>query len=80
MYVCTRCLAFFSGGPLSVVLVYFFFANYTRTADDIASKHTAQGRAISSADVTLGVVKSLVAPNLRPRLSSPWHFVVFFLA
>ena len=41
---------------------------------------TAQHRAISSAQITLGIIKSLVAPNHGPLLFARSHFVVFFLA
>ena len=40
----------------------FFFANYTSTAG-ITNKHRSQHRPTSSAQVALGIMKSLVAPN-----------------
>ena len=44
---------------------------YGRSGRDIASKHTAQHRAISSAQVALGVIKSLAAANHGPLLPAP---------
>ena len=41
---------------------------------DIASKHAAHHRAASSAQVALGIIKSLVAPNHGPLLSAPITF------
>ena len=56
----------------------FFFAKYTlpyyyyRSERDIANKQhsTGEDRAISSAQVALGIIKSLVALNHGPLLSA----------
>ena len=48
---------------------------YCRLERDIAYKHTAQHRAISSAlEATLGTLKSLVAPVHRRLISAPFTF------
>ena len=44
----------------------------------MASKHTSQHRAISSAQVALGLIKSLVAPNHGLLLSAPFTFRCIF--
>ena len=47
---------------------------YCGSERDIANKHTAQHRATSSAQVALGIIKSLVAPNHGPLRSAPFTF------
>ena len=61
--------------PLSSLPVNFalfvFFAEITpigRSKRDIANNHTAQHRAITSAQVALGTIKSLVVPNHGPLI------------
>ena len=44
---------------------------YCRSESDMASKPTAQHRAISSAQEALGIVRSLVASNYGPLLFAP---------
>ena len=46
------------------------FHPYGRSEREIASKHTAQHRAISSAQVAPGIIQSLVAPNDGPLSAS----------
>ena len=48
--------------------------SYCQSECDIANKHKALHRAISSAQVALGITKSLVAPNHGPLLSAPFAF------
>ena len=50
-----------------------------RSEYGIASKHTAQHRAISSAQVALGITKTRVAPNHGPLLSAPFTFCCIVL-
>ena len=47
---------------------------YCRSERGIANKYTAQHRPISSAQVALGTVKSLVATNHGPLISAPFTF------
>ena len=78
--VCTGLFAFVVDfvlhlGPLRVV----FFANHTRTTvlpseRDIANIQHSTDRAISSAQVPLGIIKSLVALIVGPPLSAPFIF------
>ena len=81
--VCTRLFVFFIDNPVSVLSMFVFMRiihPYCRSERDIANKHTAQRRAISSAQVALGINKSLVASNHRPLLSASSTFIVFFPA
>ena len=63
--------------PLSVICI-FFSSQITpvncRSQRGIAYKHAEQHRAISSEQVALGIIKSLVAPNHGPLLSAPFAF------
>ena len=45
---------------------------YCRSERDTANKHTVQHKAICSAQVALGIIKSLFAPNHGPLLSAPF--------
>ena len=45
---------------------------HCRSERDTANKHTAQHRAISSAQTALGITNSLFAPNRGPLLSAPF--------
>ena len=74
---------FFSGGcPLSVLFMFFFsffFLKLHRTGNQnvtspIKHAHSTAQRAISSAQVALGLIKSLVAPNHGPLRSAPFTF------
>ena len=81
-YMCVLVFWVFSltAFPLSDPLRVLFFAIYTRTADqNIASPTSTQhsaDRAISSAHVAFGIIKSLVTPNHGPILSAPFTFLV----
>ena len=85
--VCTWVLVFFYffiyvfDYPLSVLFMFFFrkLRPYCRPERDIAYKHTAQDRAISSAQVALGIIKSLVASNHGPLLSALFACLVYIL-
>ena len=77
--VCTRLFAFVVDfvlhlGPLRDI----FFANFSlhscRSKRDIANIQHSTDRAISSAQVALGIIKSLVALNHGPLLSAPFTF------
>ena len=75
--VCTRLFAFFFDFALRLGPVRdFFFANYTRIADQKVTSPTntqhSTDRAISSVQVALGTIESLVAPNHGPLLSAPF--------
>ena len=63
---------------ISVLLGDFVFANYTHTTADqkVTSRRQAHStdRAISSAQVALGSIKSLVALNQGPLFSAPFPF------
>ena len=76
IYVCARLFAFIDCPPSRFSSC--FFANYTRSADqNVISPTSTQhstGRAISSAQVALGIIKSPVAPNHGPHLSAPFIF------
>ena len=74
--VCTRVLVFLLSLlivlPLGPLRVFFRISHpYCRAEHDIANEHTAQHKAISSAQVALGIIKSLVAPNHGPLLAAP---------
>ena len=68
--------AFFVNCPLSVLFMFFFrkLRPYCRSDRDIASKHPAQHRAISSAQAALDFIKSLVAAKHGPILSASFAF------
>ena len=84
--VCTCAFVFFispSHCPLSVLFIVFVVCNsrpYCRSERDIANKHTAQYRAIRSAQVALGNIRSLVAPSNGPLISALFEFSCIFLA
>ena len=62
---------------LSVLMLLFcsqITPVYRRSQHGIANKHKARHRAMSSAEVALGIIKSLVAPNHGPLLSAPFPF------
>ena len=56
----------------SCVSVFRKLHPYRRSERNITNRHTAHHRAISSAQIALGIVKSLVAPNHGPLLSAPF--------
>ena len=60
--------------PLSVLFIFLFrkLHPYCRSERDIASKHVAQLRAISSAQVALGIIISLVALSHGSLFSVPF--------
>ena len=61
--LCNRLVAFFNDCRVSVLMIFFRKWHLRCLSQrDIASKHTAQRRTISSAQA-LGTIKSLVAPN-----------------
>ena len=78
--VCMCVLVFFAfliDCPLSVLFVPpppRHLHPYCQSERDIASKHTAQHRVTSSAQVALGFIKSLVAPNHGPLISASFTF------
>ena len=77
--MCTRLFAFVTDIVLHLdPLRDFFFANYTRTPDQNVKSPTdtqhSTHRAISSAQVALGIIKSLVAPSHGTLLSAPFTF------
>ena len=47
------------------------YHTYCRSERDIANKHTARRRAVSSAPAPLGVINSVFAPNHRGPISAP---------
>ena len=71
-----RCIfAFFIDCPLGPRVFFLRKLHpYCRSERDIASKHTAQHRAISSGQVAFTFIKSFVAPNRGPLLSTPFTF------
>ena len=71
---CTRIVAFFINCPLSILLIYAFSLIHPccRSERDIVSKRISQHKAISSAQVAIGIVKSLVEPNHGPLISAPF--------
>ena len=78
MYVCIRLLAFFVDCPPSrssrSLHVFLSADYYTRMTDQKFHRQQAQHKAVSSAQVALGIIKSLVAPNHGPLLSVPLTF------
>ena len=77
MHVCTRLFDVFIDCPPSRSSWRLFSRKlhpYCRSEHDVANKHTAQQRAISSAPVALGIIKSLVAANHGPLLSASFTF------
>ena len=75
MYACTRLCAFFIDCLLGPLHLFYFSRKvhpHCRSQRDIASKHTSQHRAITFAQVALGIIKSLVAPNHGPLMSAPF--------
>ena len=79
MYVCARIVAFSVDCPLSVLSMFHPPANYTRNADqNVTNPASTQHSVISSAQVALGIIKSLVAPNHGPLLSAPFACILPF--
>ena len=56
------------------------YTKYCGSERDIANKHAVQHRAFSSAQVALGIIISLVAPNHGPLLSAAFTFCIFLHA
>ena len=82
--VCTCLLVFLLSTlmrPPSRSSSCFFFRKlntYCRSECGIANNHTAQHRAISSAQAALGIIKSLVVPNHRSFLPVPFTLSCIF--
>ena len=83
VYTCVYCcvlvfFAFFINCPLSVLfttsILFRKLHPYCRSERYSASKPISQHRAISSAQIALGIIKLLVAPNHGPLLSAPFAF------
>ena len=64
--------------PRLIVLSILFMLEFSQITPvlpierDIANKDTAQHRAVSSAQVALGIIKTLVPPHRGPLLSAPF--------
>ena len=77
LYVCTRIFTFFNGCPPSQSCSCFGFRKIhwcCRSQRDIDKKQTTQHRAISSAQVALGIIQSLVAANNGLLSPAPFTF------
>ena len=79
MYVCTSLAFVLCLASLVLSTPFVFPANhlvhpYCRSECSIANKHKAQQRAISSAYLALGIIKSLVAPIRAPLFFAPFAF------
>ena len=78
MHVCTCCVLDFLLSSVDCALPVPMFPpprklhTYYRPERDIANKHTAHRRAISSAQATLGIISSPFAPTHGPVLSAPF--------
>ena len=83
IYVCTaavylyfRCSSLYCNISVLFMCIFRKVHPYCRSERDIPRKRTTQHRAISSAQVALGIIKSLVAPNHGPLLSAPFTFFI----
>ena len=80
--VCPCVFALFIDCPLSSSMIFSLQLHpYCRSEHGFTGKHKTQLMAISSAQVALGIFKSLGAPNPGPLVSAPFtFFFVLFVA